>query len=103
MALRTKPVFRIGHRPNYFLGGDREVVLFFGIIAFALMVQGETPVSKVVGAALWVFGLFWSRAMVKRDPLWRRVWQRRQLYAVTYLARSTPFRVNSATQIGRYR
>lgn len=103
MTLRSKPLYRIGHRPNYFLGGDREVVLFFGILGFALMVQGESGVSKLLGVGLWVFGLFWSRAMVKRDPLWRHVWQRRRTYAGLYLARSTPFRVNTPNQLGRYR
>ena len=103
MALRTKPLYRIGHKPNYFLGGDREVVLLFGTLGFSLMIQGETLVSRLVGVGLWVFGLYWARAMVKRDPLWRHVWQRRRSYAQLYLARSTPFRDNTPIQARRYR
>lgn len=103
MGLRSKTLYRIGHRPALLLGGDREVVLLFGVLGAALMLQGTTVVAKVTGIALWGFGLWWGRAMAKRDPLWRRVWMRRRQYAGVYLARATPFRENTPRQAKRYR
>lgn len=103
MALRSKPLYRVGHRPNHFLGGDREVVLFFGVLGGALLIQGGSLAAKLIGLGLWLFGLRWARDMVKRDPLWRQIWQRRRLYRGVYRARSTSFRDNSPLQGQRYR
>jgi type IV secretory pathway TrbD component len=36
MALRRVTIHRAGIRPHLFLGGDRELVLFSGLIAFVL-------------------------------------------------------------------
>lgn len=102
MMLRSKPLYRIGNRPNHFLGGDREVILLFGVLGGSLLVQGATIAAKLVGLGLWLFGLSWARGMVKRDPLWRQVWQRRRQYSGLYLARSTPFRDNTPRQGARY-
>lgn len=102
MSLRTKPIYRIGNRPNHFLGGDREVVLFFAIMGGLLVFQGTSAGSKLFGVLVWVLGLAWARAMVKRDPQWRKVWARRRQYAGVYLAHSTPFRSNTPRQGGRY-
>lgn len=103
MSLRTKPIFRVGNRPNHFLGGDREVVFFFGLIGVVLLLHGATVLARAGGVILWLFGLSWSRAMVKRDPLWRQVWLRRLRYQGRYLAHATPFRVNTPRQGRRYR
>ena len=37
MALRTIPVRRAGNRHNLFLGGDRELVMTAGLLAFTLV------------------------------------------------------------------
>ena len=36
MALRAIPIRRAGNRINLFMGGDRELVMFTGLIATAL-------------------------------------------------------------------
>ncbi|MET0618557.1 MAG: VirB3 family type IV secretion system protein, partial [Luteibacter sp.] len=37
MAIRTVPIRRAGNRDNLFMGGDRELVLFSGLLAAALI------------------------------------------------------------------
>ena len=37
MALRAIPIRRAGNRENLFMGGDRELVMFSGLLAGALI------------------------------------------------------------------
>lgn len=37
MALRTIPIRQSGNRPNLFMGGDCELVMFSGLLAFTLI------------------------------------------------------------------
>ena len=101
--MRVKPLHRVGNRPNHFLGGDREVVLAFGVLGAVLIFQAGSLAGRLGGLGVWLFGLSWARAMIKRDPLWRQVWQRRRLYNGLYLAHATPFRQNTPRQGARYR
>lgn len=94
MALRTTPIHRSLTRHNLFMGGDRELVLFTGLCAFALTVTAFTVAATVYGALLWFCALFALRLMAKADPQMRQVYLRHRLYARYYPARSTPFRVN---------
>ena len=41
MALRAIPIRRAGNRTNLFMGGDRELVMFTGLIAFALVFSAQ--------------------------------------------------------------
>jgi hypothetical protein len=41
MALRTIPIRRAGNRENLFMGGDRELVMFSGLLAFALIFSAQ--------------------------------------------------------------
>ena len=41
MALRTVPIRRSGNRHNLFMGGDREMVMFSGLLAFALIFSAQ--------------------------------------------------------------
>lgn len=94
MALRTLPIHRVFTRPNLVLGGDRELVIMSGVVAFALVFTGMTWVSFGYGVVLWVVSLFVCQAMARADPLMRYVYLRHRLYALYYPPRSTPYRDN---------
>jgi len=95
MALRTIPLRRAGNRPNLFMGGDRELVMFAGVMAFALVFSAQDARATVFGVLLWVLALYLFRLMAKADPKLRQVYLRHRRYRHYYGPRSTPFRVNT--------
>jgi type IV secretory pathway TrbD component len=103
MGLRALPIRRAGNRDNLFLGGDRELVMVSGLIAFTLIVAAQDGVATLVGVVFWITALSLARRMAKADPRLRHVYQRHRLYAAYYAARSTPFRTNGSRQARRYR
>jgi type IV secretion system protein VirB3 len=102
MALRKIPIRRVMHRDNLFLGGDRELVLFCGTVAFALVFTAQELRAGIVGVSLWFLLLYLLRLMAKADPKLRPVYLRQLIYKPYYPARSTPWRVNSARQGNQY-
>ena len=94
MALRVTPLHRSGNRPQLFLGGDRELVMFTGVVAFALVFSAQDWTATAFGVGLWTIALYLFRLMSKADPLMRFVYLRHRRYHVYYPARSTPFRTN---------
>lgn len=105
MALHKVPVRASANRPNLFMGGDRELVMLSGLLAAALIFSAMEWQAIAYGVALWFASLFGLRLMAKADPLMRQVYMRalkcyRQRY---YPPRSTPFRVNTATQARQYK
>ena len=101
--LRNIPIRRAGNRNNLFLGGDRELVMLVGLVAFTLVVLAQKASSMAAGVTLWVAGLYVCRLMGKKDPKLRHVYLRHRRYCRYYPARSTPFRENSPQQARRYR
>jgi type IV secretory pathway TrbD component len=102
MALRSVPIRRAGNRDNLFMGGDRELVMFAGLLAFALIFsaqesQGDAFRPGAVDRALYAF-----RLMAKADPKMRHVYMRHRRYKPYYPARSTPFRKNTTSQGKQY-
>lgn len=95
MALRTIPIRRSGNRANLFMGGDRELVMFSGLLSGILIFSAQDWLSIIVGIALWFFSLHVLRKMGKSDPQMRAVYLRHRRYKSYYSARSTPFRENS--------
>ncbi len=105
MALHKVPVRASANRPNLFMGGDRELVMVCGLLAGALVFSAMEWQSILYGVAGWFASLYGWRLMAKADPLMRQVYMRslrcyRQRY---YPPRSTPFRVNTATQGKQYK
>ncbi|MFY8352906.1 conjugal transfer protein TrbD [Pseudoalteromonas sp. SSM20] len=94
MNLRTIPIRKVGNRANLFMGGDRELVMFAGLLAFALIFSAQELRATVVGLGIWFFCLWVFRLMAKSDPQMRHVYLRHRKYAAYYPARSTPFRLN---------
>jgi type IV secretion system protein VirB3 len=80
------------------LGGDRELVLSTGLIAFALSVPSFQWASIVTGVGLWLVVLYLLRQMAKADPLMRHIYLRQLRYGRYYAARSTPWRENKITK-----
>ncbi|MEI6269477.1 MAG: conjugal transfer protein TrbD [Methylococcaceae bacterium] len=103
MALRTIPVRRAGNRPNLFMGGDRELVMFTGLIAFALVFSAQELRATLYGMILWLGSLYLLRLMAKADPQMRVVYLRHRRYQRYYPAQSTPFRINTSSQGHQYR
>jgi type IV secretory pathway TrbD component len=103
MALRAIPIRRAGNRHNLFMGGDRELVMFSGVLAFALVFSAQELRASVIGIVLWFGALFVARLMAKSDPQLRHVYMRHRRYAEYYAARSTPFRVNTDSQARQYK
>jgi type IV secretion system protein TrbD len=101
--LRTIPSRRVGNRHNLVLGGDRELVMFSGLLAAALIFSAVELRATVVGIGLWVASLWALRRMAKADPLMRQVYMRQRRYRTYYPARSTPFRDNPRSQGKQYR
>ena len=103
MALRTIPIRRAGNRHNLFMGGDRELVMFSGLMAFTLIFNAQEWRATVVGLLLWFGALFLCRLMAKSDPKMRFVYMRHRKYKPYYPARSTPFRSNTKSQGKQYK
>lgn len=103
MALRAIPIHRAGNRENLWMGGDRELVMFSGLLAFALIFSAQEVRATVFGFVLWFGALFVFRLMAKADPKMRFVYMRHRRYKPYYAARSTPFRLNTASQGKQYK
>jgi len=92
MSLRHLPFHRVLHRPNLFLGGEREPTLLTLILAGGVAVSGMNTVSFLVGAALWFSAIPVLRWMAKADPQMSRIYVRHIKYRGYYPARSRPYR-----------
>ncbi len=79
---------------NLFMGGDRELVMFSGLLAFALVFAAQSLIATVLGVAVWFVLVSLLRLMAKADPKMRFIYLRHRLYNGYYPARSTPFRVD---------
>ena len=102
MALRLMPIRRAGNRPSLFMGGDRELVMFTGLLAGSLVFTAQEWKATVFGGLLWFTSLYLLRLMAKSDACLRQVYMRHRRYKGYYPARSTPFRENSRTQGKQY-
>lgn len=103
MTLRTIPIRRSGNRDNLFMGGDRELVMFSGLLAGALIFSAQDLRATIFGIILWFGALFACRIMAKSDPKLRYVYMRHRAYKTYYPARSTPFRENTGSQGKQYK
>ena len=92
--LKATPIHRSANRTNLFMGGDRELVMFSGLLAATLIFASMNWLAAIVGVFLWVSAIYLLRLMAKSDPKMRYVYLRHIKYAPYYPARSTPFRIN---------
>lgn len=92
MSLRTIPIRRSGNRPSLFMGGDRELVMFSGLLSAILVFAVNDWLACIAGIGMWFGSLKGLRLMAKADPYMRAVYLRHRKYQSYYPARSTPFR-----------
>jgi type IV secretion system protein VirB3 len=94
------------------MGGDRELVMFSGVVAFALIFSAQELRATIFGLCLWISALFAFRLMAKSDPKMRFVYLRHRKYKGNrvnnklkgyYPPRSTPFRLNPNSQGKQYK
>jgi type IV secretory pathway TrbD component len=102
MAQRRVTLHRSGVRPHLFLGGDRELVLFSGLVAAVLIFSCFQAFTIIAGIVLWMSTLWVFRRMAKSDPRMRFIYMRSLLYRRYYPARSTPFRDNRRLNLSAY-
>jgi type IV secretion system protein TrbD len=95
MSLRTIPIRNSGIRPNLFLGGDRELVMFCGLLSAILVFAAQDWFALLFGMGLWFLSLKGLRMVAKADPFMRAVYLRQRRYKAYYPAHSTPFRKNT--------
>lgn len=103
MPIRTVPIRRAGNRDNLVLGGDREMVMFAGLLAAALIFSAQEMKAGIFGVLMWIGALQVFRVMAKSDPKMRFVYLRQRRYRPYYAARSTPFRTNGPAEEAQYR
>ncbi|VEG89809.1 conjugal transfer protein TrbD [Legionella spiritensis] len=94
MSLRTIPIRRCGNRASLFMGGDRELVMFSGLLSAILVFAVQDWLAAIAGTAMWFLSLKGLRLMAKSDPCMRAIYLRQRCYQAYYPARSTPFRDN---------
>jgi type IV secretion system protein VirB3 len=103
IPLESVPIHRALTRSNLFLGGDREMVMFSGLIAGTMVFYAFEWKSALVGIVFWFFSLFVLRLMAKHDPRMRQTYMRHRLYKAYYPPHSTPWRNNPDSQGRQYR
>jgi type IV secretory pathway TrbD component len=103
MALRAIPIRRAGNRENLFMGGDRELVMFSGLLAGALIFSAQEVRATVFGIALWFGALFALPTHGEGRSQAAHVYLRHRRYKPYYPARSTPFRDNTPSQGKQYK
>jgi type IV secretory pathway TrbD component len=87
-----KPIPRVLHRPNLFMGCEREwiqlLIGFSGIIAFV----GMNPVAIGCGLVTWVTGHAVLLKAAKADPDWIKIYLRSLRFQHRYSYRARPYR-----------
>ena len=99
-APRQVPFHESANRPNLLLGGDRELVLVFAILAAMLVFAVMKWWSVVAGVVLWLTAVGVLARMGKADPLLRQVYLRHIRYRAFYPAKSRLVAPQSTTPMG---
>ena len=99
-APRQVPFHESANRPNLLLGGDRELVLVFAILAAMLVFAVMKWWSVVAGVVLWLTAVGVLARMGKADPLLRQVYLRHIRYRAFYPAKSRLVAPQTTTPMG---
>jgi type IV secretion system protein VirB3 len=87
-ALRRTPIYRALHRPNLFLGGERELVLITAIACAGVGVSSLTVFGAVASLLVWSLCIGLFRLMAKSDPQLSRIYLRQLRHQPHYPVRS---------------
>lgn len=102
-ALEHVPIHRALTRSNLFLGCDRELVMFAGLLSATMVFYSWDIRAALVGTVFWFFSVYLLRVMAKHDPKLRNVFMRHRIYKSYYPPQSTPWRNNPDSQGKQYR
>lgn len=83
------PQHRALHRPALVLGGERELVIFTGLLTFGTVAVSLNLVALIVCTLTWFVAVYAFRQMAKQDPQMSKVFIRHAKQARFYAARST--------------
>jgi type IV secretion system protein VirB3 len=86
--LRRTPIYRALHRPNLFLGGERELVLITAILCVGVGVSSLTVFGAAASLFVWSLCIGLFRLMAKSDPLLSRIYLRQLHHQPYYPARA---------------
>jgi type IV secretory pathway TrbD component len=85
---RRIPIHRSLNRPQMMLGGERELVLFSGLLAALIVLSGMNLFSFIGGAAFWTLAMAVLIRMGRADPQLSKVYQRHVRYKAHYPAKT---------------
>ena len=91
-TLRKTPIYRVLHRPNLVLGGDREAVIFSLLILGGIAIASSSLIVGVICFIIELGVISVLREIAKVDPKMLPIYFRQLKYKNYYPARSTPFR-----------
>jgi len=91
MGIKRSPIFKALNRSPLIAGGEREPMLFVGLIAMTMIFVAMSWQSAIIGVVIWVVFSWILRKMAKADPLMTKVYTRHIKYKPFYPAQSTPF------------
>jgi type IV secretion system protein VirB3 len=86
--LRRTPIYRALHRPNLFLGGERELVLITAILCAGVGVSSLTVFGAAASLLVWTLCIGLFRLMAKSDPQLSRIYLRQLHHRPYYPARA---------------
>jgi len=90
-SLKSIPIHSALNKPNLILGGERELMLFTGLITSTMIFVAISLQSAIIGAVVWFIFSSILRKMAKADPLMSKIYIRQLNYQHYYPAHSTPF------------
>ncbi|MDQ7084930.1 MAG: conjugal transfer protein TrbD [Sulfurovum sp.] len=86
------PIHSALNKPNLVLGGERELMMFTGLISATMIFVTLSLQSAIIGFFLWFSFSSLIRYMAKSDPLMSKIYLKQLTHQHYYPAHSTPFR-----------
>jgi len=90
-SLLSIPIHSALNKPNLVLGGERDLMLFTGLISSTMIFVALSLQSAIIGIIVWFIFSSIIRKMAKSDPLMSKIYIRQLRYQHYYPAHSTPF------------
>jgi type IV secretory pathway TrbD component len=93
--LRRSPFHRVLHRPNLFLGGERNLVMSTLVICGGFAISSQSWWAAGIAAVVWFVTIGCFRQMAKIDPYLSNIYLRHIKYQSYYAPRSRPARIDT--------
>lgn len=89
--MRHAPIHQSLLRDDLVLGGERDPVLYAGVLAVIIFVNGMSLSGTVLALIVWFASLTALRRMARADPMMSKVWMRHIRQQAYYPAHSSPW------------